>query len=645
MQRIHFRYLLTILLLAPLSLAAQDSSPTREILVICSHSESSGWAHDMLRPVMDFCTERPDVRLNLSYLRITSIDNVEQLRSRTRAILDSCVFDPALVVIVGGSGYQLAYDVDKRWPGMPQILAGEIPYYCENRYTIYGKPNPKAARYPVQEMRTRGLNVTLIHAPAMVEQTVNLMFTVQPEIEKFLFIAGENFQSKEQQLRLERYLEERHPDVRYQPILSLETTTDELIELLGAEKYPQTGVLFASWLTHQDYLETINSRNNITQVLESIAPIFTIFQCDLDRDQNVIGYYSYDHGQYYKTFRQRLAEVLDDGLRPEIIPMTHFEMGTPSLNWHSMELFGLNTELIPEDAIVYDAPHTLWETHKPTIMWAAFFVLVGMGLFGFLVMRNSVRSLRKANAIAEKGAQMRTAFVQNISHEIRTPLNAIIGFSQLLCLPDDYNSEEEKMEYLEYVMNNSQLLTVIINDLLSLSDMENGRFVTNMSPCNLNEVARMAIKSVEYRIPSGVLLVREPGIPEDLHVYTDGMRIQQVLINLLTNACKYTEQGSITIGSSMVENPGLITFYVEDTGPGVPAEKATDIFERFAKLDSNKQGAGLGLTVGKLIISNLGGEIWLDTEYKGGARFVFTIPYEYEEDAPAAISVAGPDNR
>jgi signal transduction histidine kinase len=623
---------LLILLLGPLSAAAQTPDPVREILVICSHSESSGWAHDMLRPVVDLCNERADLRAHLNYLRMTSIDSVQDLEARTSEIIDSCSFQPSLVVIVGGSGYQLAYHVDRRWPGIPQILSGEIPYYCDDSYTIYGKADPDAARYPVQDMRDKGLNVTLIHAPAMVEQTVGLMFTLQPEIRRFLFIAGENFQSKDQQLRLERFLAERHPDVEYRPVFSSELTTDELIALLGEEQFPGTGVLFASWLTHQDYLETINSRNNITHVLESIAPIYTIFQCDLSRDENVVGYFSYDHGQYYKLFRQRLAEVLDERLRPAIIPITNLEVGCPSVNWHAMELFGLDTERIPEDAILFEAPQTLWEAHKPTIMWAAFFLLVGLGLFVYYVMRQSVNSLKKANEIAEKGNQMRTAFVQNISHEIRTPLNAVIGFSQLLCLPDDYTSEDEKLEYMEYVTNNASLLTVIINDLLSLSDMENGRFGVNISPCNLNAVVRLAIKSIEYRIPFGVELVRRPGIPEDLRLEADGMRVQQVLINLLTNACKYTEEGTITIASSLEENPGYVTFSVADTGPGVPKEKAEEIFERFAKLDNNKQGTGIGLTICKLIASNLNGEIWLDTDYTGGARFVFMIPYKESAD-------------
>ena len=626
MQRILRLYFL-IFLLAPLSVAAQDASRVKDVLVITTHSESSAWARDMLRPVSEYGANHSDVRITQFFLKITSINDVQELESKTFSILDSYTITPDLVFIMGGSGYQLAYIVNDRWNGIPIILAGENQYFCESSYAIYGKADPNALRHPVSDMLNDGLNVTLIHAPSMIERTVDLMFTLQPQMHKLFFIGGENFSSREQQVRLEKYLLEKYPSIIYKPVLSNECTTDDLLNLLDDEVYPWTGVLFSSWLSHEDYLETIYSRNNIVQILETVAPIYTTYRLDYSTPYHTIAYYSYDYGRYCRYVNNRLVDVLERGRQPRRLPFVHLEIGTPHISWHAMTMFELDHKLIPRDAKVYDMPESLWKAHKPEIMWALFFLLVGFGLFIFLTMRKSIKSLRKANDIAEKSSQMRIAFVQNISHEIRTPLNAIIGFSQLLCVPDSYTSDEERLEYMEYVMNNSQLLTVIINDLLFLSKLDSGQVKVIEAPWNLNEVARMAIKSVENKIPEGVTLIREPGIPEDMLIITDGMRVQQVLVNLLTNACKYTEYGTITIGSSMYENPGFITFYVEDTGPGVPKSKANEIFERFAKLDSNKQGAGLGLTISRLIVSSLSGKIWLDTRYTGGARFVFTIPF------------------
>lgn len=629
MQRKRYLYLM-ILLLAPLSVAAQDVSRVKDILVITSHSESSIWARDMLHPVNGYVSSHPEVRMTQFYLKITSIDTPEELESTTATILDTYTSRPDLVVLVGGSAYQLAYIVNDRWQDIPILLAGEIPYFCESIYTLYGKADVNALRRPVTDMLHDGLNVSLIHTPAMIERTVDLMFTLQPEMHKLVFIGGENFRCKEQQIRLERYLRSKYPSVVYQPVFSIDYTTDDLINLLEGENYPWTGVLFSSWLSHQDYLETVSSRNNIVQILETMAPVYTTYRLDMLTPYHTIGYYSYDYERYCRYVEHRLSDILRHGRPPRKLPMIHLETGSPHISWHAMTMYGLDHNLIPRDAVVYDVPQNLWKAHKPEIMWALFFLLVGSGLLIFLTMRRSMRSLRQAKELAEQSNRLKTAFVQNISHEIRTPLNAIIGFSQLLCTPDSYTSDEERMEYMDYVMNNSQLLTVIINDLLFISNLESGQLKVRMAQWNLNEVARMAIKSVENKRPAAVELIREPGIPEDLLVTTDGMRVQQVLVNLLSNAYKYTDEGTVTIGSSMFENPGFITFYVEDTGPGVPKNKAMEIFERFAKLDNNKQGAGLGLTICKLIASSLSGKIWLDTRYTGGARFVFTIPFREE---------------
>lgn len=219
----------------------------------------------------------------------------------------------------------------------------------------------------------------------------------------------------------------------------------------------------------------------------------------------------------------------------------------------------------------------------------------------------------------------KTKFLHNMSHEIRTPLNALFGFAQLLGLPDGTWSEEEKDTYNNYVYSSYNMLDMLISDIIDIADSEHGNYHVEITETAVNNVLANSIMSVDYRKPDGVEMFYTSDLPDDYTVQSDGRRIQQVLTNFLTNACKNTTEGKIHLHCSNTENPGKITFSVADTGKGVPKEKADLIFNRFIKLDENMQGAGLGLNICLTIANKLGGEVYLDKTYTKGARFVFTI--------------------
>ena len=240
--------------------------------------------------------------------------------------------------------------------------------------------------------------------------------------------------------------------------------------------------------------------------------------------------------------------------------------------------------------------------------------------------RKMIETLQGANERVVKADRAKTAFVQNVSHEIRTPLNAIVGFSQLLGMPEGMVDDNERKEYAKYVLDNSSMLTMLVDDILNASDIENGNYNIVIEKASCNEICRSAMKTVEYRIPQGVGFRLESALDDDYCIKTDPRRVQQILINLLANATKNTVEGEIVLGVS--RNAGAVEFSVTDTGVGVPPEKAQDIFERFVKLDSFKQGTGLGLNICKSLGDKLGGRICLDTTYTSGARFVLSLPDE-----------------
>ena len=241
--------------------------------------------------------------------------------------------------------------------------------------------------------------------------------------------------------------------------------------------------------------------------------------------------------------------------------------------------------------------------------------------------KERIAELKEANEKVRMADAAKTRFVQNMSHEIRTPLNAIVGFSQLLSLPDGTLSPEEKEEFSGHIVNNSQMLTMLLNDILNASSMDKGDYQINYSLSECRYMCQAAISSSEHRLQPGVSLTFEADFEGDHHVWTDSHRVQQILINLLTNACKHTTQGSIVLSCSLREKPGIVSFSVTDTGPGVPEDQAERIFDRFTKLNEFVQGTGLGLSICREIAERMNGKVYLDTSYKeGGARFVFEIP-------------------
>ena len=237
-----------------------------------------------------------------------------------------------------------------------------------------------------------------------------------------------------------------------------------------------------------------------------------------------------------------------------------------------------------------------------------------------------IGSLNIAKDKAQESARMKTLFIQNMSHEIRTPLNAIVGFSRLITARDNGLSPEESRTMARYISDNSDLLATLVNDILDITNLESGNFSMDMRPMPVNETCRETLATVRHRLAEGVALDFTTDADDSLAVVSDRHRVRQVLINMLTNAEKNTAHGSIVLEVSLRQHPCMVTFSVADTGVGVPKERQKEIFMRFHKLDDHKQGTGLGLDICRSIASHLGGEIDIDPEYTGGARFWFTIP-------------------
>ncbi|WP_320887872.1 sensor histidine kinase [Bacteroides clarus] len=237
----------------------------------------------------------------------------------------------------------------------------------------------------------------------------------------------------------------------------------------------------------------------------------------------------------------------------------------------------------------------------------------------------SEAALREAKDRAEESNRLKSAFLANMSHEIRTPLNAIVGFSDVLSAGD--TAIDDQRGYFEIIKANSDLLLRLINDILDVSRLEADRVTLTLEKCDVVQVCMQVTASVTQARRSSNRIVFESAA-DSLEIRTDIQRLQQVVINLLSNADKFTENGTITLKLEPDMRNRTALFSVSDTGCGIPPEKRKRVFERFEKLNEYAQGTGLGLSICKLIVEKWGGRIWIDSQYTRGARFVFTHPLD-----------------
>lgn len=233
---------------------------------------------------------------------------------------------------------------------------------------------------------------------------------------------------------------------------------------------------------------------------------------------------------------------------------------------------------------------------------------------------------------AEELDRLKSAFLANMSHEIRTPLNAIVGFSQLLAETDD---PEERHEFVEIIDSNNRMLLQLICDILDLAKIESGTMDFKFADMNVKEVINEIVTSFRIKMPDNVALIAPQDSPE-CQIYSDRMRLTQVISNFLNNAIKYTSEGCITLAYEIIGDE--IKFSVTDTGDGMSQEIQAHIFDRFYKGNTFKQGTGLGLSICETIVNRLGGRIGVNSELGKGSTFWFTHPYSFSPNAKSPAS-------
>ena len=467
-----------------------------------------------------------------------------------------------------------------------------------------------------------------------VEANINLIKKLYPETRNIAFVSDNSYGGVSLQAHVVEEMK-KHPELNL-ILLDGRTNTIYTISDKLHELPPNTALLLGTWRV--DMYDGYFMRNATYTMMEAAGDVPTFSITSVGIGYWAVGGVIPSYRALGKDMAHQAVRLLQgpdsDRVEVEVIP-NKIQMDSKIVKDKRLDLSSIHQPI----EMVNETP-SFYEQYKYHI-WTVGTVLVVLlsGLFVSLYfyyhtkklkdeLQESESVLREAKDRAEESSRLKSAFLANMSHEIRTPLNAIVGFSDVLA--SGGTSVDEQQGYVDIIKTNSDLLLRLINDILDVSRLEADRVTFTIEKCDVVPLCQQVLASVSQARKSENEFIFECD-RESVDLRTDTQRLQQVIINLLSNADKFTRNGKITLKLEVDDEKRVATFSVSDTGTGIPLEKQKQVFERFEKLNEYVQGTGLGLSICKLTVEKWGGEIWVDSGYTDGARFVFTHPFEIEQ--------------
>ena len=636
-----FRFFMLLVLLLPVvALCPVKAETTLEgpILIVTSYNPETRSISDNLSAFMDEYRQRGG-----KYTPIIESMNCKNLseaylwKSRMASILGKYKGKnrPSLVILLGQEAWS-AYisqdtEIAKKTPsicGMVSVNGLVLPDdsidtrvwepESKNIYTDFGDYNIVAGYVYEYD----------------VDKNIELMRRFYPDMRRVAFISDNTYGGLSMQALVTKEME-KYPDLE---TIWLDGRTETFMEVSERmRRLPQnTCVLLGTWRVDCTESYVIGNTTYMLRDANPTLPVFTIASVGLGHW--ALGGYTPEYHAVGKNIGAVTYDFLDKGDREGVDLVTI--PGNYTFDIKRLHEFKLDSLNLPQGAVLVNKTPSLYEQYKYWVIGvvSAFMFLIACFLIAiyYIIRINHLKhhlevsgeELLVAKEKAEESNRLKTAFLANMSHEIRTPLNAIVGFSSVLVSDD--SSPAEKAQYCDIIQKNSDLLLHLINDILDISRMESGKIKFVWEECDVVELCQTALSTAEYGRKTSALFLFETPVAS-LVIKTDAQRLKQVLINLLSNAAKFTPSGSIKLAIAIDKQHQQLELSVSDTGCGIPSDKSDRVFERFEKLNEYSQGTGLGLAISRLIVENLGGKIWVDKDYTEGARFVFTHPLTKKE--------------